>query len=77
MNHFAAIQAKLEDYGLDAMLVTSPSNRKYATDFPSSAGMALVTRHEAFFYILFELAGHIIWPIHPYTLCHIVKCFYF
>ena len=51
MNHFAAIQAKLEEYGLDAMLVTSPSNRKYATDFPSSAGMALVTRQEAFFYI--------------------------
>ena len=51
MNHFAAIQNKLEEYGLDAMLVTSPSNRKYATDFPSSAGMALVTRQEAFFYI--------------------------
>ena len=51
MNHFAAIQGKLEEYGLDAMLVTSPSNRKYATDFPSSAGMALVTRKETFFFI--------------------------
>ena len=46
MNHFAAIQDKLEAYGLDAMLVTSPSNRKYATDFSSSAGMDLVTRKE-------------------------------
>jgi Xaa-Pro aminopeptidase len=51
MNHFAAIQCKLQEYGLDAMLVTSPSNRKYATDFPSSAGMALVTKDEVFFYI--------------------------
>ncbi len=51
MNHFAAVQAKLDAYGLDAMLVTSMSNRKYVTDFPSSAGMALVTRQGAYFYI--------------------------
>ena len=51
MNHFAAIQAKLDEYGLDAMLVTSPSNRKYTTDFASSAGMALVTKDDAYFFI--------------------------
>ena len=51
MNHFAAIQKKLEEYELDAMLVTSPSNRKYTTDFASSAGMVLVTRENAWFFI--------------------------
>lgn len=51
MNHFQAIREKLADYGVDALLVTSPSNRKYATGFASSAGMAVVTREDAWFFI--------------------------
>ena len=51
MNHFAAIQSKLAENGLDAMLITSPSNRKYAADFASSAGMALVSKEKVSFWI--------------------------
>lgn len=51
MNHFAAIQNRLAEYGLDALLVTSESNRKYATDFASSAGMALVAKEKVSFFI--------------------------
>lgn len=46
MNHFAAIRAKLDEYGLDAMLLTNAANRFYASGFASSGtdGVALVTR---------------------------------
>ena len=43
MSRFDKIAARLADYGLDAMLITSEPNRLYATGFHSSAGMAVVT----------------------------------
>ena len=43
MNHFRAIRAKLEKYGLDAMLITSQANGYYASAFPTTgAGDALM-----------------------------------
>ena len=43
MNHFAQITALLETYGLDAMLLFSEANRRYAAGFPTSDGAVLVT----------------------------------
>lgn len=51
MNNFDRIRQELGTWGLDAMLVTSPSNRKYAADFSSTAGMALVTKDKAYFFV--------------------------
>ena len=46
MNHFAAIQAALADFGLDGMLLTGAANRFYATGFlcDEEGGVALVTK---------------------------------
>lgn len=43
MSRFEKIAARLGDYGLDAMMITSAPNRFYVTGFASSAGMAIVT----------------------------------
>ena len=40
---------KTEGGKVDAFLITSPVNRRYLTGFPSSAGMVLVTKEEAYF----------------------------
>jgi len=52
MNHFSAIRQKLDDYGLDAMLLTEQYNRFYATGFPSSGtdGLAIVTRERNYYF---------------------------
>ena len=50
MSRFQKIAAKLADHSLDAMMVTSAPNRFYATQFRSSAGMAIVTRSESYFF---------------------------
>ena len=43
MNHFKAIGAKLPEYGLDAMLITSQANGYYASSFPTTgAGDSLM-----------------------------------
>ena len=44
MSRFHKIAEKLDSYDLDAMMVTSSPNRLYATQFHSSAGVAVVTR---------------------------------
>lgn len=49
MSRFYKIAEKLEAYGLDAMMVTSAPNRHYAARFPSSAGVAVVTKDKSFF----------------------------
>lgn len=51
MDRFAAIRDRLSAYGLDAMLITGDSNRRYAAGFASTAGVALVTRDEAYFFV--------------------------
>ena len=43
MNHLSQIAAKLPDYGLDAMLITSESGERYALGFHGE-GLLLVTR---------------------------------
>lgn len=46
MNHIAQIAAKLPEYGLDAMLITSESGERYALGFHGE-GLLLVTRDGA------------------------------
>ena len=53
MNHFSEIRAKLDEYEIDAMLLTSEANRFYASGFPcSDAGdaLALVAKDETYFW---------------------------
>ncbi len=52
MNRFAAVAAALEQYELDAMLLTGSANRFYATGFAcdSEGGVALVTKQGNFFF---------------------------
>jgi len=45
MNHIAKIAAKLPEYGLDAMLITSDSGERYALGFHGE-GLLLVTRDD-------------------------------
>ena len=50
MSRFDRIAARLDDYGLDAMMITSEPNRLYAAGFHSTAGMAIVTRAGSYFF---------------------------
>lgn len=43
------LRARLDEIGVDALLVTTPSNRRWISGFTGSAGVALVTRQEARF----------------------------
>lgn len=56
MDHFAAIRGKLEEYDLDAMLLTCAPNRFYASGFASSRtdGIAFVTRERAYYFTDFR-----------------------
>lgn len=49
-DNFAKASEALARFGLDALLVTGASNRRYMTGFPSSAGVAVVTEKRAFFF---------------------------
>lgn len=49
MTNAEKIQAALREQGLDAILLREEKNRRYATDFHSSAGMVLITRSAAYF----------------------------
>ena len=52
MNHISAVRGKLEEYGIDAMLLTNEANRFYACGFHSTGtdGMALVTKEKAYYW---------------------------
>ena len=50
MTRFTKLQAALGEHGLDALLLLSPVNRRYATGFPSSDGAVILTEKEAFFF---------------------------
>ena len=50
MSRFDKIAAKLDAFGLDAMLVTSGPNRLYTAGFPSSAGLAVITKDGSWFF---------------------------
>ncbi len=47
MNHIAAIQKKLVERGLDALLITDEKNQRYAAGFPFTDGYVLVAREQA------------------------------
>ena len=51
MNKVLDIQKSLKNSELDAVLITGSSNRRYATNFKSTAGKALITPDEAYFFI--------------------------
>ena len=52
MEHFQKIAARLEEWGLDAMLLTGEANRFYASGFHSAGtdGVALVTRRKNYYF---------------------------
>ena len=51
MSRFGKIAAKLQEYDLDAMLLTGEANRFYGSGFFSTGtdGVALVTRDKSYF----------------------------
>ena len=50
MNKIIDIQNALRESECEAMLITGASNRRYATNFRSTAGKVLVTRDSAYFF---------------------------
>ncbi len=50
MSRFEKIREQLSRYDLDAMMITGGANRLYATGFPSSAGLVLVTKDGSYFF---------------------------
>ena len=65
MDHFQKIADRLEQYGLDAMLLTGEANRYYASGFHSSGtdGVAVVTRKGNYYFTdsrYTEAAGRVI-----------------
>ncbi len=51
MTKTQAIQAKLSENNLDAVLLKNPKNRFYATGFISSEGTVLITRNACYYYV--------------------------
>ncbi|MDR2616007.1 MAG: Xaa-Pro peptidase family protein [Oscillospiraceae bacterium] len=49
-NNIEKLRAAARDAGLDALMVTSPVNRLYATGFASSAGVLLIAREKSWFF---------------------------
>lgn len=49
MSRVKAVQAKLKDYDMDALLVTSPYNLRYVSNFTGSTGLSVITEDKAYF----------------------------
>lgn len=49
MSKLTDLRNKLSENEVDAILVTNPYNRRYITNFTGTAGVALITKSEAFF----------------------------
>ena len=62
------IRAELSKHPFDAILLTSPQNRFYATGFPSSAGIVLITPNSAYFATDFRYFEDASKKIDGYTL---------
>lgn len=63
MNNLKKIESAVKDSEMDALLITGEYNRRYATGFPSSAGVCLVTGDGSWFFTdtrYAEAAGKII-----------------
>lgn len=50
MSRFSKIAAKLDAYGLDAMMISSMPNRFYAAGFKSTSSMAIVTPSKSYYF---------------------------
>ena len=48
------IQEALRQADFDAILITSPQNRRYVTGFPSSAGVCVVTEKGGYLFTDFR-----------------------
>lgn len=49
MSRIETIQQKLVENQMDAVLITSPYNLRYASNFTGSTGLAVITKEQAFF----------------------------
>lgn len=49
MDKLEKLRLSLEENKLDAILITSPYNRRYVTSFTGTAGVVLISQHEAQF----------------------------
>ncbi|UOQ42551.1 Xaa-Pro peptidase family protein [Halobacillus salinarum] len=47
MNRLAKLREALHENGLDGMIIQSPKNRRYMSDFTGSSGVLLITGNEA------------------------------
>jgi Xaa-Pro aminopeptidase len=43
------VRAKLEDYGVDALLVTNMYNVRYLANFTGTTGLVVITKENAYF----------------------------
>ena len=50
MNNVCRIQKKLEEVGLEAVLITDEKNQRYACGFPFTDGAVIVTREKAYLF---------------------------
>lgn len=62
------LRAAFDDAGIDGLLVTGGTNRRYMTGFTGSAGMALITREEALFLTDFRYVEQAAQQAPAYTL---------
>ncbi|WP_062104707.1 M24 family metallopeptidase [Bacillus niameyensis] len=49
MDKLQKIREEFGAFGIDGLLITSPYNRRYLTNFTGTAGIALITQNKAFF----------------------------
>jgi len=51
MNRIEKIRSKFKTYSIDALLITTPENRRYASGFHSTDGVVLITKDAAFLFV--------------------------
>ncbi len=51
MNRIEKIRSGFDELEIDAILVTTPENRRYASGFHSTDGVVLITREEAYLFV--------------------------
>lgn len=51
MNRIDKIRSKFNAYDIDAFLITSPENRRYASRFHSTDGVVLITNESAYLFV--------------------------
>lgn len=51
MNRSEQIKKRFQEFEIDAMLIITPSNRRYASGFHSTDGVVLITKNESFLFV--------------------------